>query len=243
MQHLRTVHSWKFRLLQSNLGLLRKERLHKPHSPTLSEFRSSYLMQSKSKYPSFYPKQKSVSLSLTVIMVFRENFSSSVHLSGIRIKLQDTHHIFSFDPGYPFSYSRDTTRSSTISSQLLLSQAIFIPRTPSSPLFLLFPFISLPIWRAPIIANRSQRMCAQDRADLLRPHGWPTETEIHVCNWNFLLFSKGHQVLIETLPPVTLTSLYPPSPPTPFMYGEDSLCFPDAKQETDHIKFAPYTKR
>lgn len=27
------------------------------------------------------------------------------------------------------------------------------------------------------------------------------------------------------------------------MYGEDSLCFPDAKQEIDHIKFAPYTKR
>lgn len=91
-------------------------------------------MQSKNKYPSFYPKQKSVSLSLTVIMVFRENFSSSVHPSEIRLNLQDTHHIFSFVPSHPFPDSRDTTRSgTTISLLLLLLQAIFISRTPGSP--------------------------------------------------------------------------------------------------------------
>lgn len=60
-------------------------------------------------------------------------FSSSVHLSGIRIKLQDTHIIFSFDLTYPFSDSRGTTRSgTTISLHLLLSQAMFTPRTLSS---------------------------------------------------------------------------------------------------------------
>lgn len=42
MQHLRTVRSWKFRLLKSNLGLLHKEWLQKAYSQTLSEFRSSY---------------------------------------------------------------------------------------------------------------------------------------------------------------------------------------------------------
>lgn len=199
-------------------------------------------MQSKNEYPSFYPKQKSVSLSLTVIMVFRENFSSSVHPSGIRIKLYDTHHIFSFDPSYPFPDSRDTTRSgTTISLHLLLHKPYSFPGHPTHQSTCALPFISLPIRRAPIIPNRSQHMLAQDRVDLLRLHGWPTE--IHVCNWNFLLFSKGHWVLIETSSPVTLTSSYPPSPPTPFMYGEDSLCFPDVKQEIDHIKFAPYTKR
>lgn len=160
-------------------------------------------MQSKNEYPSFYPKQKSTSLSLTVIMVFRENFSSSVHLSGIRIKLHDTHHIFSFDPSYPFPDSRHTTRSgTTISLHLLLHKPYSFPGHPAHQSMCALPFTSLPIWRAPIIPNRSQHMLAQDRVDLLRLHGWPTE--IHVCNWNCLLFSKGHWVLIETFSPVTL---------------------------------------
>lgn len=115
----------------------------------------------------------------------------------------------------------------TISLHLLLLQAIFIPRTPSSLEHLCSsPSISLPKWRTPINPNGSQHMRTQD-IDLLRLYGWPTETEkyIHVTE-GFFPFSKGYQVLIETLQPVTLTFLYPPSPPTPLIYGEDSLCFP-----------------
>lgn len=176
-------------------------------------------------------------------MVFRENFSSSVHPPGTRSKLQDTHHIFSFVPSYPFSDSRDNT---SLAPPFPYTYCFYKPYSFPGHLahqFLLFPFVSLPIGRAPIFPNGSQCTRAQDRVDLLRLHGWPTETEIHVCNWNCLLFSKGHQVLTGTLPHVTLTSLYPPSPPTPFMYGEDSLCFPDAKQEIDHTSSLLHTPK
>lgn len=174
MQHLRTVHSWKFRLLQSNLGLLHEERLQKAYSPTLSEFRSSYSAISCKARTNIQAsiQSKNLSLSLTVIMVFRENFSSSAHLSGIRIKAHDTHHNFSFDLSYPFPDSRDTTRSgTTISSHLLLHKPYSFPGHPAHQSTFALPFISLPIRRAPIIPNRSQHMLAQDRVDLLRLHG------------------------------------------------------------------------
>lgn len=136
MQHLRIVHSWKFRLLQSDLGLLRKERLHKAHSPTLSEFRSSYSAiscKARTNIQASIQSKNWCHFPWQWYWCSERFFSSSVHLSGIRIKLQDTHIIFSFDLSYPFSDSRGTTRSgTTISLHLLLPQAIFIPRTLSS---------------------------------------------------------------------------------------------------------------
>lgn len=115
MQHLKTVLSWKFRLLQSNLGHLHLEWLQTAYSPMLSELRSSSPATSckaRMNIQASIQSKKSVSPSLTVIMVFREIFFFLVVYTFLEseVKLQDTHHVFNFHLSYPFSDLGDTTR-------------------------------------------------------------------------------------------------------------------------------------
>lgn len=154
MQHLRTVRSWKFRVLQSNLGLLHEERLQKAYSPTLSEFRSSYSAISckartniqasiQSKNQCHFPWQWSWCLEriFQVVYTFLESESSFMTLTTSSALIRAIHSLIpetplGLAPPFPYTYCF-TSHIHSQDTQLTRALVLF----PS----ILFPYEELPL--------------------------------------------------------------------------------------------------